>query len=111
MSSVLSSVFELIKPAMMMVLLYSQKLDVSLHLVNLLKWFINLGCDEEAGKYGCDGRVAFYLVFGEIHHYLMALDCVPHNCGSLINSGRTQRVPPQNTIPIQVIKTLPQMVG
>ena len=26
--------------------------------------FRNIGCDEEADKYGCDGRVAFDLVFG-----------------------------------------------
>ena len=63
---------------------------------NFLKGFINIGCDEEAEKYGCDGRVAFDLVFGELCHYLMTLECGPHNYGSLLHSGRTQLVPPQN---------------
>ena len=49
---------------MMTVLLSAQHLDVSLHLVNLLKKLINIGCDEKADKYGYDVRVAFDLMFG-----------------------------------------------
>ena len=77
---------------------------------NLLKRLQNIGCGEKADKYGCDGRVLFDLVFGELHHYLMTLDCGPHNFGGLVHSGRTQRVPPQNMGPIQVIKNMPKMV-
>ena len=53
---------------MMTVLLSAQYLDVSLHLVNLLKRIINLGCDEKADKYERDGRVALDIMFGELRH-------------------------------------------
>ena len=76
-----------------------------------MKGFINLGCDEEAEKYGRDGRVAFDLVFRKLRHYLMTMERVPQNFGGLLHSVRTQLVPPQNTSPIQVTKNMPQLVG
>ena len=66
-----SSLFDIIQPTMMTVLLSAQYLDVSLYLVNLLKRIINLGCDEKADKYERDGRVALDIMFGELRHYLM----------------------------------------
>ena len=74
----------------MKVWLSSQHIDVSIHLVNILKRLINIGCDEEAVKYGCGGRVAFDLGFGELRHYFMTLEHDPHNCGGLFHSGGTQ---------------------
>ena len=71
----------------MMVLPSAKHLDVSLHLVNLLKRLRNIGCDEKAEKYGRYGRLAFDIVFGEIRHYLMTLKHVPNNYGGLIHSG------------------------
>ena len=67
---------------------------------NLLKRLINIGCDEEADKYDCDGRVAFDLVFVELRHYLIILEHVPQNLSGLVHSGRTQPVPPHNMGPI-----------
>ena len=62
---------------MMTVLLSAQNLDVSLHMGNVLKGIINIGCDEEADKYGYDGRVAFDLMLGELCYYLMTLEHGP----------------------------------
>ena len=87
----------------MVVLISAKKLDVSFHLGNILKGFRNLGRDEEAGKYGCAGRVEFYLLFGELRHLLMNLEHGPHNCSGLIHSGQTKLLPPHNPIPMQVI--------
>ena len=94
----------------MTVLLSAQHLDLSLHMVNLLKRLQNLGCDEKADKYRRDRRVTFDLMFGELCHYLMTLEHGPHNCGGLVHSGRTKPVPPHNIVPIQVIKNMPQLV-
>ena len=85
--------------------------DVSLHMVNILNRLRNSGGDEKAEKYGCDGRVAFDFLFGELCHYLMTLERGPHNCGGLVHSGRTQLIPPHNMGPIQVVKNLPQLIG
>ena len=71
----------------------------------------NIGCDEEAKKYECDGRMEFYLVFGELVHYLMTMESGPQNCGGIVHSGRVQMFPPQNMGPIQVFKNIPQLVG
>ena len=77
---------------------------------NLLKRLQNIGCGEKADKYGCDGRVVFNLVFGELRHYLITMERGSQNCGGLIHSGRTQLVPPQNKGPIQVVKHPPQLI-
>ena len=83
---------------MMVVWLSAQNLDFSLHLGNLLEGFINLGSVKEVDKYGCDGRVACYLVFVEIRHHLMTMECGPHHYSGLLYNGITQIVPPHNTI-------------
>ena len=62
-------------------------------------------------KYGRDRRVTFDIVFGELRRYLMTMERVPHNFGSLVHSGRTQLFPSHNTGLIQVVKNLPQLVG
>ena len=98
----LSSLFEIIQPAMMAVWLSAQNLDVYLHLRNRLNGFKNIGRDKEAEKDGCDGGVACDLVSGEILHYLMNLDFGPQNCSGHVHSGRNQIFPPQNPSPIQV---------
>ena len=95
---------------MMTVLLSDQKIDVSIHLENLLKRLQNIGCDEKAEKYGRDGRVTFDIVFRELHHYLMTLEHGPQNCGCLVHSGRTQLSPPHYTGPIKVVKNMHQLV-
>ena len=79
-------------------------------MVNILKRFRNIGCDKEAEKYGCDGRVAFDIVFGGILHYLMTMEHGPQNCGGLVHSGRNQFPPTQNTVPIKLFKNIPQLV-
>ena len=71
----------------------------------------NPGFDEKSDKYGCDGREAFDLMFGELLHYLMTLERGPNNCRSLIHSGRTQFAPPHNTDPMQVFNNWTQLVG
>ena len=78
---------------------------------NLLKRLRNCGHDKETEKYGCDERVVFDLVFGELYHYLMPLDHGSHNYSSILHSGITQLLSPQNTVPIQAVKNLPQLVG
>ena len=88
----------------------SQNLDVSINLVNILKGFKNISCDEEADKYGCDGRVAFDLMFVELHHYLMDMEHGLYNYNSLVHRRRTQISPPHNPSLTQLIKNLPQMV-
>ena len=77
---------------------------------NLLKRLQNIGCGEKADKYGCDGRVLFDLVFGELQHYLMTLERGPQNCGGIVHGGRTQLVSPQNMGLIKVLKNIPQLV-
>ena len=94
----------------MTVSLSAQHLDVSIHLGNILKTLRNLGCNKKAGNYGCDGRVAFDLWFGELLNYLMTLECGPQNSGGLVQSGITQLIPTQNMGPIQVIKKMTHMV-
>ena len=76
-----------------------------------MKRFINIGRDEEAEKYGCDGRVAFDLVFGEPHHYLMTMERLPYNYGSIIHSGITQLVLPHTPKPNTSHKKYAQLVG
>ena len=89
---------------MTMVWLSAQHLDVSLHLGNILKKLQNLGCNEKADKYVLDRSVAFDLVFRELCHYLMTMECGQHNCGGIFHSWRTQLVPPQNADPREFVK-------
>ena len=93
-----------------MVWLSDQRLDVFLYMGNILKGFINIGCDEEADKYGCDWSLAFDIVLGELRHYLMTMERVPQNCDGFVHSVITQLFPTQNNTRIQVIKNLFQLV-
>ena len=95
----------------MTLLLSSQNFDVSPHLGNLLKGFRNIGRDEGAGKYGCEGRVAFYCMFRELRHYIVTLERGPQNFCGIIHSGKTQLILHHHLVPIQVIKHMLQLVG
>ena len=108
--SVLPSLFTLGQSTMTEVLISSQNSDVPIHPGNLLKGFINIVHDEEAEKYRCDGRVKFYLMYGELRHHIMTLERGQQHCGALVHSGRHQLVPPQNPILIQAAKNLPRLV-